>query len=107
MIIRCSRPDEKRPWNMGSILTSGKVWTEMLNGQADAVGLLNLSHAYLKRLAALVPGAHVKETPRPLGWYVAKAGTYITIEDLLAHEDGWLDAIQQFSRAAADALKDQ
>lgn len=25
--------------------TSGKVWTELLNGQADAVGLLNLSLA--------------------------------------------------------------
>ena len=107
MIIRCPRPDEKRPWNVGSITTSGKVWTELLNGQADAVGLVNLSHAYLKRVASLVPGAHVKETPRPNGWYVAKGGTYITIEDLIAHEDGWLDAIQEFTRAAEDALKDQ
>jgi hypothetical protein len=50
MILRCPRPDEKKPWNLGTILTSGKVWTEMLNGQADAVGLLHLSHDYLGRL---------------------------------------------------------
>lgn len=107
MIIRTPRPDEKRPWNVGSITTSGKVWTELLNGQADAVGLLNLSHEYLKRVASLVPGTYVKETPRPNGWYVAKGGTYITIEDLLANEVGWLAAIQEFTRAAEDALKDQ
>ena len=87
--------------------TSGKVWAELINGQADAVGLLTLSHVYLKRLASLVAGAHVKETPKPTAWYVAKGGTYITIEELLAHEDGWLAAIQEIMRAAVDALKDQ
>jgi len=107
MILRGSRPDEKRGWNLGTITTSGKVWTELLNGQADAVGLLNLSHAYLKRLASLVPGAHVRETLRPNGWYVAKGKANITIDELLAHEDGWLAAIQEFTAAAADALKDQ
>lgn len=48
-----------------------------------------------------------REPIGPLGWYVAKGSTYITIEDLLAHEDGWLDAIQGFTRATEDALKDQ
>jgi hypothetical protein len=105
MILRW-RPDEK-PWNLGTILTSGKVWTEVLNGQADAVGLLHLNHAYLKRLASLVPDACVKEHPRPTSWFVAKAGTYVTIDELLAHEDGWLTAIQEFMAASTDALKDQ
>jgi hypothetical protein len=107
MIIRSPRPDEKKPWNVGSITTSGKVWTELLNGQADAVGLLSLSHAYLKRLATLVPGAFVKETPSKLGWYVAKGGTYITIADLLTNEDGWIDAIGEFTHSAEDALNRQ
>jgi hypothetical protein len=106
MILRW-RPDEKRAWNLGSIITSGKVWTEMLNGQADAVGLLNLSHGYLKRLAALVPGAYVKELPKQTSWYVAKKGTYVTTDELLAHADGWIAAIQEFTAAASEALKDQ
>jgi hypothetical protein len=37
MILRW-RPDEKRAWNLGSITTSGKVWTELLNAQADVRG---------------------------------------------------------------------
>lgn len=101
------RPDEKRAWNLGSVTTSGKVWTELLNGQADAVGLLSLSHGYLTRLAALVPGAYVKEHSKPTSWYVAKGGTYITIDELLAHADGWSAAIQEFTASASDALKDR
>jgi hypothetical protein len=106
MILRW-RPDENHAWNLGTIMTSGKVWTDVLNGQADAVGLLNLSHAYLKRLASLVPGAYVKESTKPTSWYVAKGVTYITIDTLLDHEDGWLAAIREFMAAASDAIKDQ
>jgi hypothetical protein len=106
MILRW-RPDENRAWNLGTITTSGKVWTDILNAQADAVGLLNLSHAYLKRLSLLAPGAYVKEHSKATSWYVAKAGAAITIDELLAHEDGWVAAIQEFTAAAADALKDR
>lgn len=106
MILR-GRPDEKRAWNLGTILTSGKVWTDLLNRQADAVGLVYLSHDYLKRLASMVPGAYVKEFSKPTSWYVGKGGTTITIDELLAHEDGWLAAIEEFTADAAEALKDQ
>jgi hypothetical protein len=105
MILRW-RPDERRAWNLGSITTSGKVWTDVLNAQVDAVGLINLSHEYLRRLAALVPGAYVKEHAKPTSWYVAKGGTYVTIDELLAHADGWRASIQEFTAAATDALKD-
>jgi len=106
MILRW-RPDEKRAWNLGSIVTAGKVWTDMLNWQADSVGLLELSHAYLKRIADAVPGALVKEFAKPTSWYVAKGGTYVTIDELLAHADAWFAAIQEFTAAASKALKDQ
>ncbi|HVT24164.1 MAG TPA: hypothetical protein VHD95_06010 [Rhizomicrobium sp.] len=106
MILRW-RPDDKRAWNLGSITTAGKVWTELLNAQADSVGLLELSHAYLKRIAAAVPGANVKEHAKPTSWYVAKGGTYVTIDALLAHADAWFTAIQEFTTAASKALKDQ
>jgi hypothetical protein len=106
MILRW-RPDEKRAWNLGSITTAGKVWTELLNAQADSVGMLELSHAYLKRIADAIPGAHIKEHAKPTSWYVAKGGTYVTIDTLLAHADAWLAAIQEFTMAAAKTLKDQ
>jgi hypothetical protein len=101
------RPDEGRSWNLATIPTWGVVWADYLNMAADAVGLINLSHTYLKRLASLVPGAYVKETPKPTGWYVRKGETNVTIDELLAHEDGWLAAMQEFMTAASDALKDQ
>jgi hypothetical protein len=98
---------DEKPWNLGTIFTSGTVRTEMVNWQADAVGLLKLSHACLKRVASLVPGAYVKEAGKPQSWFVAKGGTWITIDELLAHEDGWLAAMQEFMAAVTDALKDQ
>jgi hypothetical protein len=79
----------------------------LLNGQADAVGLLDLSQNYLRRLAALVPGAYVTEHPKPTSRYVAKDGTYVTIDELLAREEGWREAIQEFTAAASKALADQ
>ena len=100
------QPDEK-PWNLGTISVSGEVFTQMVNWQADAVGLLDLSHAYLKRLASVVPDAYVKEMPKPQSWFVAKGGTSITIDDLLAHEEGWLAALLEFMAAVTDAIKDQ
>jgi hypothetical protein len=106
MILRW-RPDEKRAWNLGSITTSGKVWTDFLNAQADAVGLIGLSHAYLKRLANAVPGAYVKEHSKPTAWYVAKDGTYVTIDALLARAEEWRDAIQEFTAKASNALEHQ
>jgi hypothetical protein len=105
MILRW-RPDDKRAWNLGSITTSGEVWTDYLNAQADSVGLLGLSHAYLKRIAASVPGAHVKEHAKLTSWYVAKGGGYVTIDALLDHADDWRNAIQEFTAAASKVLKD-
>lgn len=85
------RQDESNTWNLGTITTAGKVWTEHLNGRAETLGRLHLSQAYLRKLAALVADAYVKETPKPTAWYVAKGGTYVTIDQLLAHEDRWLE----------------
>jgi hypothetical protein len=54
MILRW-RQDEKRAWNLGTIMPSGKVWTEYLNGLADADGLLNLSHALFEATCVIGP----------------------------------------------------
>ena len=95
------RPDEVKAWNLASVTTSGKVWTELLNAQADQVGLLHLSHKYLEQIAALVPGAVVKQSSKLTSWYVAKAGTYVMIDALLDHEVGWYEAIRNFTAAVS------
>jgi hypothetical protein len=56
IIIRSPRFDGEKGWNVISITTSGEVWTDLLNRQADAVGLLDLSHSYSQRLASFIPG---------------------------------------------------
>ena len=104
MILRWY-PDETRAWNLGSIITNGKVWTDFLNGQADSIGQIQLAHAYLKKLADAIPGAYVKEGSKPTHRYVAKGQTYVTIDALLAHEDVWIDAIKELTSAVAVALK--
>ncbi len=97
-------PDEARAWNLGSVQTTGKVWTEFLNAQADQVGLLDLSHRYLAQVAASVPGAFVKSGPKATSSYVAKGKSYVMIDDLLDHADGWYHAIKDFTTAASSTL---
>jgi hypothetical protein len=97
--------DDELGWNLGSVLTSGRVWTDVINLQADAVGLLDLAHAYQREIAEAIPGAYVKKPPQRTSWYVAKDDTYLKVEDLLAHADAWFNAIQTFTRGAAKALQ--
>jgi hypothetical protein len=96
-------PDEDRAWSLGAIITDGKVWTEFLHQQADTVGLLNLSHRYVEKLAQAVPGAYIKEA-KPLSWHVDKNGTYINVDELLDYSDAWYEAIKEFTTAATAAL---
>jgi hypothetical protein len=99
------RQDEDHGWNLGSILTSGKVWTEQINSTADSIGRIDLSHAYLRELAAAIPNASVRESPKQTNWFVAKSGTYVTINELLNQQDAWEAAIKRFMTAAIEALK--
>jgi hypothetical protein len=99
------RPTEDISWNLGSVTTAGKVWTEFLNSQADRAGLLDLSHKYQEQVAASVPGASVKRGATPLSWYVAKGGTYVMIADMLDHEVGWHKAIEDFVNAASAVVE--
>jgi hypothetical protein len=101
------RPDEQRTWNLGTIFADGRVFTGMINDQANAVGLIDLSHAYLEHVAELVPGADVKKLPKNTSWYVRMNDTYISIDELLLHQEGWLAAIREFTDAARAALRDQ
>lgn len=104
LILR-GRTGEDRTWNLGTITTTGRIWTDFLNMQASSVNLIELSHAYIYRLAELVPGASVKATPgKPTSRYVVKNGSAITIDELLAHEDGWIKAISEFLDDMAKAL---
>lgn len=45
-----------------------------------------------------------KRGATPLSWCIAKAGTYVMIDDLLDQAAAWQQAIQDFTSAASTAL---
>jgi hypothetical protein len=97
------RPDDGRSWNLATISSHGQVLTENLGQQAKIAALLEEHKRYLSSLAALVPGALVKETTKETAWYVALGGKVITIDSLVAdpeRRDGWIAAIETFQKAA-------
>jgi hypothetical protein len=72
------------------------VWTDTINGQAQAVGQLPASHQYLKDLAESIPKAIVKKFDKPTSWYVSTHGTYVGIDEALQHQDQWIAAMSRF-----------
>lgn len=107
MILRWL-PDSTKGWSLGTIAGNGDVWLGYLMENANGRGLIKLSTRYLERVAALVPGATVKQTPKIAGWYVALGGRNIKVDALLADEqraNGWVDAIGEFQTSVAESLK--
>lgn len=94
------------PWNLATIDTSGRIYTEALNNKAEPLGCLDLARTYQSTLAELIPDAYVKERPDGRPQYVAKANRAIALTDILPHADGWIEAIRQFTKAVSDNLGD-
>ena len=111
MILRW-RPDGPRPWNLGTITSRagyvGDLWMEYTGKRAESEGLLDAFKQFLASLAALVPGARIKETRKESAWNVAaQDGRSIRVDALLSdesREDGWLQAIGQFQAAVTKTL---
>lgn len=105
MILRW-RDEEMTSWNLGTIPPSGEVWLESLNHRAIALGSIELSRRYLTRLAAIVPGALVRQTPKPAGSYVALDGKPLSLGALLENDkrqDQWVEAIEELQKGILDA----
>ena len=98
--------DDATSWNLGTIIASGNVWFDYVSRRADELGLLALSKQYLVRITAIVPDATLKEFPNPAGWYVARNGGIIKVDELLESEvraEEWLHAIEEFQMAVLAA----
>jgi len=95
-------------WNFGSVHTSGRLYTDMIDYQARQFGRPELSHRYQETLCALIPGARIKKSKTTQS--VAKASGLIEVQDLLENEKrqlGWIAAIEEFMDAvkAIDATE--
>jgi len=103
------RPDNGRPWNLGTIWKNAVVSMDHLGSQANSEGLLDLHKQYLKSLAELVPGAYIKKNSKETAWNIAQDGKYITIDALVTdrpRRDGWARAIAEFQAAVAKVSHD-
>ena len=103
MILRWS-PDGRELWNLGTILTDGKLWLDYLTQKAASKGILPLAHEFLEQLRKAIPGAEIKKTPKESSWYVAKNGRTITLRDMLDHQNEWISALSRFTQSVRNSL---
>lgn len=94
-------------YNLGSVGLNGTVGTDYCNWNADAIGRIDLSHAYLADVAALVPGSTIRQTPKPTGWRVVTDKGDPPLSQLLTQHQGWAAAIERYTSALREALQVQ
>ena len=100
-------PDDAE-FHLGVIDLEGRLVTDYANWSADGIGRLDLAHDYQAKLAALVPGGQVRQTPKPSGWRVVDAqGRSPLVAVLLGRKDAWLGTMADYAAKLADVLKDQ
>jgi len=92
-------------FHLGSVSLKGTVATDYCNWSTDAINRVDLGHAYLAELAALLPYGSVRETPKATGWRVVMPGGDPPLTELLDHGDGWATAIGRFIAAITVALE--
>jgi hypothetical protein len=99
------RSPEGREFLLGMVDREGGMGTDSAHSAAQAIGRIDLSHAYQDRLAALVPGAAVRKTPKDIGWRVVVGDRNLPVAALLDHQDGWLAAIADYVQALWQAME--
>lgn len=92
-------------YHLGSIGLNGTVATDYCNWSTDAIGRIDLSHAYLADLAAILPGGSVRQTSKPTGWRVVVGAGDPPLGQLLGHHQAWAAAIERFVSAIRTALQ--
>lgn len=92
-------------FNLGAVELEARFGGDYVNWSADAIGRLDLAHAYQQAIADLIPGGTVRQTPKPTGWRVVGAdGKNPPIIDLLARKDEWIAAIVAYIQGVEDTV---
>lgn len=93
-------------FSLGAIDLEGRFNGDYANWAADSVGRLDLAHQYQEALAALMPGASIRQTPKPTGWrLVAGDGRNPEVGLLLTRTEGWLAAMSDFIRGLDETVE--
>jgi hypothetical protein len=104
LILRWQAPDGTG-LNLGYIMTDGQTWTDAVNWHGRALGVLEVTHDYVRDLAEAIQG-EVKAMPRNDDHrYVALKGRAPRIEELLNHQDAWIRAIERLGQRVTKSLE--
>jgi hypothetical protein len=102
-------PNTERRFTFGSIYTDGHVDFHFVMGYYRKAGIDNqIGYDYIRAVAALLPGAVVKERKsRELDWWadITISGKPVRLTKLLARADEWLLLIEQFMKRTQEAAE--
>lgn len=85
-----------REFMLGGVDKEGRFMCDVCHAATDAIGRVDLSHAYQARLGELITGAVIRKTPTPAGWRLLLDGRDPPVRLLLEYPEAWLDAIQNY-----------
>ena len=79
--------------------------TDYVQWSVDQIQRIDLGSRYQEGLAALIPGAIVKHTPKERGWKVTLNDRPPPVADLLNRSADWAQLIERFAEWVAHALE--
>jgi len=97
-------PDENLKMNFGSIFKTGVVDTGPSNWIPEKIGNISIGHKYQQKVAAIIPGANVREHQNQSCWEVHKNGKRIFLTDLLQVKNEWKKIIGEIQSEILHAI---
>jgi hypothetical protein len=104
LILRWRAPDGTS-LNVGYIMTDGQTWTDAVNSRGRELGILDITHDYVRDLAEAIQG-ETKAMPSNDDYrYVTLKGHVPKIDGLLQHEDARVRAIERLAERVTGSLE--
>ena len=103
LILRWRAPDGTG-LNVGYIMPGGQTWTDAVNWHTRELGILDITHDYLRELANALQGQVKVSQTNEDNRYVVLKGHVPKIEELLGHEDAWIRAIERLGQRVIERL---
>jgi hypothetical protein len=104
LILRWRAPDGTS-LNVGYVMKDGQTWTDAVNWRARELGILDMTHDYVRDLAEAIHGETKAPPKNDDHQYVALNGRAPRIEELLKHQDAWIGAIERLSERVTESLE--
>lgn len=98
------RSPEGQEFIVGGVDTQGRYLTDVAHYAIKSIGRLDLSHAFQRVIAELLPGSAIRQTPNPVGWRLLIDGKDPLVGLLLNNQEAWLSAMADYVAALEIAV---